>query len=278
MGFGKGWIWPDATGVAGTLTAAYVAGREIEIHEEGRIGCILTIPAGAVLDPCILVRLDVSFDGGAVWYEGYDYLTIVEPEVGTQGFFLDLPTHCMARIALRDMFADADTTCEVYAHARQRVWEDRNRFAYVEFNGVQNNGAIIWDNGAGAADALGAGAFAYGPVGGTRWIPIGRANVGQIWITTTGGPTTSVEMQIEESFDEGTTFAPLSFVNSVLAGIANLMPNQIQFQSAAGTLANGTYQSQRFALNPNSWVRFSAQRTGAAVNAIAHLRLFHESQ
>jgi hypothetical protein len=273
---GKGYIWPDAAGAPIALTAVYVPGLAFQVMNENQIMCKATLPAGGVPDQALLVRVDISFDGGTTWENGWDELSVPAYTVGDHGFAVDVPRHCTARISLRDVLADPDTTCSVYAYARTWDFEVQNRYELIELEQVHRHGVLIWDDGAGVADAVGA-AFAYGPAGGTRWVPVGRANVGEIWAVTTGGPPTSLLMRMEESFDEGATFAAPPHINSVITGVANIMPNQIEFQSATGTLANGTYTSPRFSVTPNSWIRFSAMRTGAAVNLIAMLRLSHET-
>jgi hypothetical protein len=278
--FGRGYIWPDNAGTLTSLTAAFVnSAVEFELSSEKHLVCLAEIPAGAVDDIALLVRADVSFDGGTTWIQGYDHVEIpgFTAAVGAATFYpfyLKFPTHCVGRIAARDMLADADTTCRIWGNVRHFDPEDWKRLRSLVIESATYNGVLAWHDGAGAADALGAGALAYGPAAGTQEVPVGDANEVEIWCVTTGGPPTSIQLQIEESLDEGTTYAPLPVINTVIAGVDQEMPMLIDLQSAAGTLANGTYVTRRITVHPGSWIRMSAQRVGAAVNLLAHYRFY----
>lgn len=283
--FPRGYIWP-ATGTlaappaAISLTAAYVASTfEFEVHEQSRLLCRATLAAGGVPDTALLVRVQYTLDGGTNWHN-YRDIAIPLYDVGDHYFIIDLPHNWHSitwRVQARDMLADADTTCLIYAesmiHGGDRFYDDPGPQP-IELENARINGVLAWHDGAGAADALGAGALAYGPAAGTQWVPVGRANEIDILFTTTGGPPTSVQFQIEESFDGGVTHPALPLINTVVGGIDYEMPMLIDYQSAAGTLANGTYQTRRIPVPPGSWIRMSAQRTGAAVNLLAYYRLY----
>jgi len=271
--FGRGWVWPLAAGTQTTLTAAYVASTvNIHVAEERYLYCTATLPAGGVADPCLQVRVDLSLDGGTTYDLGWKEISIPAYEVGDHFFEIRAPHNSTIRLACRDILADADTTTAIHCIARTYPIEEPGDQP-IELAFARTAGVIAWSDGAGAADALGAGAFAYGPAGGTQWVPVGRADTVKIYATTTGGPPTSIEMQLEESPDDGVTVAVVPLVNWVVAGVANQMPGQVQMQSAAGTLANGTYESREIKVTPGCRIRLSAQRTGAAVNLLARYRL-----
>jgi hypothetical protein len=247
----------------------------IEVQEARHLLCQAILPALGTADPALQIRVDISVDGAVTWLNGWKVITIPAYEPGTHWFELHLPHRCRARLSCRDVLADADTTCTIYADARTQPIGELDEPAF-ELESAGTNGVIAWSDGAGAADALGL-AFAAGPVGGTQWIPVGRATELEIWAVTTNGPPTSIEIQIDTSPDPDPALVPIAAlpaVNAIAAGIANLMPLQVQFQSAAGTLANGTYVSQRIALQPHTWIRAQAKRTGAAVDLLAHFRLY----
>jgi hypothetical protein len=172
------------------------------------------------------------------------------------------------------MQADADTTIVVYAESVIRgAGETRNAFEDqpIELTNAQDVGVAMWHDGTGVADALG---LAFAAVAPAWWLPVGRATEMEIWAVTTGGPSTSVEIIVEQSFDDATTDAVIPAINSTIAGVVNLFPGQVQFQSAVGAIANDRYVSHRIPVEPGSWIRLQAKRTGAAVNLLAHVRLF----
>ena len=282
--FPQGYIWPEvgagvgknqAAPVAVTLTAAYVASTfQFEVHEQSRLLCRANLGAGGTEDPCLQVRVDVSWDFGVTWENGFQEHSIPALEVGDQYFYIDLPSNWHAatwRIACRDMLADADTTLVVYAESLIRgAGETRNAFEDqpIELTNPRTLGVIAW-HVAGAAAALGLNYAASG-----SWIPVGRATEMKIWALTAGGPATSIEFEVEESFDDATTAAVLPVTNNIVAGVQNTYPREVQIQSAAGTIADDMYESVRIDVTPGSWIRLQAKRTGAAVNLLAHVRLF----
>ena len=282
--FACGYIWPSAgVGVgkaqtapaAQSLTAAYVASSfEFEVHERSRIFCMPILPVGGVEDPALQIRVDVSWDGGTTWLPGYKIISIPALTVGIHGCFIDLPDNWHGatwRIACRDMIADADTAIYVYAEAMIRGADSVSHCVEdqpIELATAMIEGVPAYHN-AGAAVAMDAALTQHG-----SWIPVGRANEAEIWLTTNGGPPTSVEFRVDESLDDGSSQAAIPVINSVLAGAANLYPGRVQFQSAAGTLADGTYVSHRIPVQPGSWIRLYGQRVGAAVNGLAYVRLY----
>lgn len=278
--FPRGYIWPAASGTPQSLTNAFVASSvEFEVHQRSRLFCLATLGAGGVEDPGLLVRVDVSFDSGALWQNGYKYIAVPGLGVGVHAFFVDIPTNWHSatwRISCRDILGNVNTTISVWAeaidsgadHVSSSV-EDQP----IELYTARTTGVLAWHDGSGAADALTTN-FALGPTSPAQWIPVGRANELEIWATTSGGPATSVEIQVDESCDDGSTVGAIPAINSITDGVVNLMPGQVQLQSASGTIANGVYVSHRVPLQPGSWIRLQAKRTGAAVSLLAYARLF----
>jgi len=287
--FPQGYIWPaagagvgkaQAAPVAISLTAAYVASEfTFEVHEQNRLFCVATLPGAGIEDPGLLVRVDVSFDGGTTWSNGFKIVAVPGLTVGENRFWIDLPSNWHAatwRIACRDMQADADTTLYVYAESMVRgeghvvqAFEDQP----IELETAIADGIAAWHNG-GAPPAAEPLTLALTDEPADLWIPVGPATELEVWAVFTGGPTTSAEIVVEESLDGATTHATIPVINTVEDGLANIWPGQIQFQSAAGALADGRYVSHRVPVQPGSWVRLQAQRTGAAANLLAHIRLF----
>ncbi len=287
--FPQGYIWPQAGVGVGknqaapapvSLTAAFVPSTfTFEVHEKSRIFCMPTLALGGTEDPGLQIRVDVSFDAGVTWLPGFKIISIPALVVGVSGCFIDLPDNWHGatwRIACRDMRADADTAIVVYAEAVVRGGDSVSHCVEdqpIELAAVMTAGVDGW-HAAGAAAALTANFSLLPAAPNPWWVPVGRANELEVWGTTTGGPPTSVEIIVEESMDDGVTIATIPAINSIAAGIVNMFPGQIQFQSAAGTLADGTYVSHRVPVQPGSWVRLQAKRTGAAVNLLARMRLF----
>ena len=282
--FPQGYIWPSAGVGVGknqaapapqSLTAAYVPSTfTFEVNDKSRIFAMPILAVGGTEDPALQIRVDLSWDTGTTWLPAYKIISIPGLTVGTHGCFIDLPDNWHGatwRIACRDMLADADTAIIVYAEAMVRGADNVSHCVEdqpIELATAMIEGVIAYHL-AGAAVALTANFAASG-----SWIPVGRANEAEVWITTTGGPPTSVEVIVEESMDDATTAATIPVINAVAAGIANLYPGQIQYQSGAGTLANDTYVSHRVPVQPGSWIRLQAKRTGAAVNMLGRVRLF----
>jgi len=289
--FPCGYIWPSAgVGVgkaqvapaAQVLTAAYVASTfSFEVNDRSRIFAMPILGAGGVEDPCLQIRVDLSWNGGTTWMPGYKIISIPALTVGTHGCFIDLPDNWHGatwRIACRDMRADPDTAIVVYAESMVRGSDHVTHGVEdqpIELATAQIEGVVAWHDGLGAAAALGL-AFALGPPAPADpwWIPVGRANEIEIWATSSAGPPTSIELEVEESLDDGNSSAVIPVINWISGGVCNLYPGQIQLQSAAGTLANGTYISHRIPVQPGSWIRLQAKRTGAAVNLLASVRFY----
>lgn len=268
-------IWPGLGGVATNPTTTYTDSTSvIQIEEQERwlLGRVI-LGAGITEDPGLRVRVSVSFDytaalgiAGSTWII-YSRKDIPHLEVGSHYFEVELPHHCHALVSCRDMAGDADTAITI--EGRLRSWTSGKGMngQPLELRSCQAEGAPAFNN-AGAAQVLTAN-LAVSTSG--TWIPVGDASEMDLIFTSSGTVPTAIEIEVQESYSDvaapaATTIASLPVVNAVAGGDVNVWPGIEQQQSAAGTLANGTYKTRRIAVNPGSMVRVRARRNGGAAD------------
>ena len=273
-------IWPDAAETPTNPTTTYtLSGVTFAIGEQEQwLFGKLTIPAGGTGDPGVRILFEVTVDGGTTWFEHsrVDIQNVAADALVDLDYVFEVrfPTHCTVRASVRDMGGDADTTLSI--NGTLRAWSvglGKNDQP-LELESVQTEGALAWHN-AGAAEAVGNAGLAVSTSG--TWIPVGEATEMVIQAVTTGGPPTSLEMDVQETTQDiaiPTVFASLPVVNTVIAGNVNTFPGEEQLQSAAGTLADNTYMSRPIAVRPGTMIRLRAERTGAAVNLLARVKFY----
>lgn len=83
-------------------------------------------------------------------------------------------------------------------------------------------------------------------------------------VTTSATVTTTTDVQVEETLDGGTTYAPLEAINSVSAGAVS--QNNAVWQ-LPGSVA-GTYRAT-MSITPGATVRVSMKRTGGDATSAA---------
>jgi hypothetical protein len=258
-------LWPSLAGAAADPTAAYVVSTST--FRVGEKSFLLGQATVTVLDcDAIQIRADRSVDDGATWRE-VDVVTIPAAAVGVHQFVMDLPESGLYRIAARRYGGGGTSRMVIEAEAVERPVEIGRDGNPMELLNVKEVGILSWHN-AGVAQTLTLN-FATSTSGG--WIPVGRANMGKLVVTLTGGVGATVEAQIHESPDDTPTDLIPELTNWIAGNIRNVGPAEHQILGA-----NGTYVI-RFPVEPGSQIRSYLKYTGgAAPDALGRLYLWKE--
>lgn len=257
-----GYCWPDAAGTPTDPTVAYaVDGVAMYCQLATKIYFAVDVAGTA----CTAIQLEVSLGnmiaGTLAWGEVSE-ISVIGAGVGTHLCVFEAPESSWVRVSARRVGGDANTTVTIWGELRrlgtETIGVDRQP---PELFGAQRDGVILWDNGAGAADATG-NAYALGPAGTGHWTPVGCATEWVLRATLTGGPSTTIELMIEESPDMTTVSGFQEVVSSVSAGIDRRQPAEVQINGA-----NGSYLVQ-LQTRPGSYLRVWAKDTGASSNMI----------
>ena len=253
MSFGQGPIWPDAAGTPTDPSVAYILStRELEV-----VGSTELLCRGAVTgEGCTAIELlvEVATDPGETW-RVVERRTIPGACIGNHQVSISLPYTCLCRLSARRLGGSVSTLLVVHAEARPWLGELTSDGQPLELAEHQEAGVVCWSDGAAppVAQALQL-AYGLGPAVGGTWFDAAGANELVVYATLLG-PTTSVEMQLEESLDNGVTSAMLDASEVSVDG------------------ANGTYRASWPCLSRGRY-RLWAKRTGAAATMLALVRSF----
>jgi hypothetical protein len=224
--------------------------RELKIVDSTELLCRAAVTG----EGCTAIELliEIATDPGETW-RIVERHTIPGACIGDHQASISISHDCLCRISARRLGGSANTLLVVHAEARSWLGKLTSDGQPLELAGHQEAGVICWSDGASGALALQL-AYGLGPAVGGAWLAAGEANEIVLYATI-AGPTTSVELQLEESLDVGVTSAIL----------------EASCVSVDG--ADGVYRLS-WPVVPGGRYRLHAKRTGAAATMIATARAY----
>lgn len=257
-----GYCWPDAAGTPTDPTAAFaVVGVPMYFQTATRLYVVATVSGVSAEGIQVEVELGTMISG-SLGYVTVGYLTMVHGAAGAHIAVFDVPENSWVRLTPRRVGGAANTLLSLWVEPRSKTEALGGLDGQpIELLGAQLDGVVMFDDGAGGAEALGTPAFALGPAGAGYWLPVGVADELRLVITLSGGPTTNAQIMIQESPDM--TLAPYQeVISSVSGGVDDRDPGIVQINGADGDYL------VRHPVQPGTYIRVWMRRVGAAASAI----------